>query len=76
MKRLTLDIARRHAQTEILLSYQLREPLLRNDEKPPSPVDDYILASVSLRELVCFIYRVIKPNPIDDFSYLFHISCF
>lgn len=76
MKRLALDIARRYAGSEILLSYQLREPLLRDHHEFALSVDDYILASVSLCETVCFIYRVIKPNPIDDFSYLFHISCF
>lgn len=76
MKRLALEIARRHAGAEILLSHQLGESLFRDHHEFASPVDDYILASVSLCELVCFIHRVIKPNPVNNFSYLFHISCF
>ena len=67
MKRLALDIARRYAGSEILLSYQLGEPLFRDHHEFASPVNNHILASVSLCELVCFIHRVIKPNPIDDF---------
>ena len=76
MKRLALEIARRDAGSEIFLSYQLRESLFRDYNESASPVDDYILAPVSLRETICFIYRIMVPNPVNDFSYLFHISCF
>ena len=66
MKRLALDIARRHARTEIFLSYQLGKPFFRDHHEFASPVDDYILASVSLCETISFIYRVIVPNPVND----------